>query len=187
MTELPKFPDGPSSENNPVEPTPAKAGAGVIVRRAISGVLTLGVVAGGVGFVSNKLTEADRDKDGNITSQGKVTVDKLKAGDCVVENIAEKEYSRVEVAPCAKEHSSEIFATFELENGDFPGDTKVDELAGQGCYDRFESFVGISYDDSKLDMTYLLPLKESWNVDRGVACLVMSDGVVTSSFKGAKR
>ncbi|GAA3529435.1 septum formation family protein [Aeromicrobium panaciterrae] len=172
----------------PSSPTePKKNGVGHIIRLVVSVVFALGVIASVGTFAYNKLTEADRDKDGNVTSQGKVSVDELKAGDCVVENIAEKEYARVEVAPCAKEHSSEIYATFELEDGDFPGDKQVDELAGQGCYDRFETFVGISYDDSALDMTYLLPLEDSWDVDRGVACMVMADGATTGSFKGAKR
>jgi hypothetical protein len=178
MTETP---------NNPVEQPSKGKSAGQIIRLVVSILFGISAIAGVGSFAYNKLTEADRDKDGNVTSQGKVNVTDLKAGDCVVENLGEKEFQRVEVAPCAKPHFFETYATFELEDGDFPGDEKVDELAGQGCYDRFTDFVGISYDDSKLEWSYMMPAEDTWASDRGVACLITEEKAIKVSLKGAKR
>ncbi len=86
-----------------------------------------------------------------------------------------------------KAHFFETYATFKLPEGDFPGDEKVDELAGQGCVDRFADFVGVSFDDSKLEMTYMGPLEDSWDFDRGVACLLTEEAETKGSLKGAKR
>lgn len=174
------------SPHNPAEPKKS-GGAGRIIRLVVSALFALGVIAGVGTFAYNKLTEADRDKSGNVTSQGKVDVTDLAAGDCVVENLAEKEFLRVEVAPCAKAHFFETYATYELEDGDFPGEEQLDQLAGQGCYDRFADFVGVSYDDSELEMSYLMPAEETWSSDRGVACLITANGESTGSLKAAKR
>lgn len=178
MTETP---------NNPVEQPSKGKSPGQIIRLVVSVLFTLGAVAGIGSFAYNKLTEADRDKDGNVTSQGKVKVTDLKAGDCVVENLSEGEFARVEVAPCAKAHFFEAYATFKLAEGDFPGDDQVDQLAGDGCVDRFADFVGVAFDESKLEMTYMTPLKETWESDRGVACLITEEAATKGSLKGAKR
>lgn len=176
MTETP---------SSPVEPK--GNGAGRIIRLVVSVVFALGAILSVGTFAYNKLTEADRDKDGNVTSQGKVDVTDLKAGDCVVEDLAKDEFTRVKVAPCSKSHFFETYASFELEDGDFPGDEQVDQLAGQGCYDRFAGFVGIAYDDSELEWSYMMPAEETWSSDRGVACLITANGASKGSLKGAKR
>jgi hypothetical protein len=173
--------------NNPVEQPSKRKSAGSIIRRVISGIATVAVLASIGGFAYNKLSTADRDDKGNLTSQGKVDVDDLKSGDCVVENLAEGEFTRVEVAPCAKPHFFEAYATFKLAEGDFPGDEKVDQLAGDGCYERFADFVGVSYDDSELEMTYMTPLEDTWSIDRGVACLITEESATKGSLTAAKR
>ncbi|WP_332643674.1 septum formation family protein [Aeromicrobium sp.] len=178
MTETP---------NNPVEQPSEGMSVGKVVRIVVVALVSLGVLAGIGGFAYDKLTSADRDKTGAITSQGKVDVTDLKAGDCVVENLVEGEFTRVEVAPCAKAHFFEAYATFKLPAGDFPGDEKVDQLAGDGCYERFEDFVGVSYDDSELEMTYMSPIGDTWSMDRGVACLVTEEAATKGSLKAANR
>jgi hypothetical protein len=178
MTETP---------NSPVEQPSKGRSAGQIIRLVVSVVFGLSAIIGIGTFAYNKLTEADRDKDGHLTSQGKVNVTELKAGDCVVEDLSEGEFTRVKVAPCAKSHFFETYATFKLADGEFPGDEQVDQLSGQGCVDRFADFVGVSFDDSKLEMTYMTPLEETWDADRGVACLITEEAATKGSLKGAKR
>lgn len=164
-----------------------KITAGQMVGIIVSVLFGLAVVAG-IGYTAYiKLTEADRDTAGNLTSQGKVNVTDLKAGDCVVDDLAEGEFTRVKVAPCAESHFFETYATFNLPKGEFPGDERVDKLSGKGCLKKFAAFVGIPYDDSKIDMTYMAPVESTWDINRGVACILTVGVETTGSFKGAKR
>lgn len=164
-----------------------KITAGQTIRFIVALLFGLAAVAG-IGYAAyNKLTEADRDEAGNLTSQGKVNVTDLKAGDCVVDDLAEGEFTRVKVAPCAESHFFETYATFNLPKGDFPGDEKVDKLSGEGCLKKFAAFVGIPYDDSKVDMTYMAPVESTWDINRGVACIITEGAQTSGSLKGAKR
>lgn len=161
--------------------------AGKMVRIIVMIVLGLAAVAG-VGYGAYlKLTEADRDANGNLTSQGKIDVTDLKVGDCVVDNLAEGQFTRVKVAPCTQSHFFETFATFTLPKTDFPGDEQVEKLSGKGCLKKFAGFVGISFDDSKIDMTHMAPVESTWDINRGVACILTEGVETTGSLKGAKR
>jgi len=54
----------------------------------------------------------------------------------------------------------------------FPGADAVDELASDGCLERFESFVGRDYESSTLDFFTMYPTRDSWTRldDRQVIC-----------------
>lgn len=129
---------------------------------------------------------ADRDSTGKVTGDGSVDVTKIQVGDCLKDNVAGEESAAVNVVPCSKTHLYEAYANFTLPDGDYPGDDEVVAAAEQGCVDRFESYIGIGYDDSEIDVTYLHPLDDSWKIDRGVTCLA-TEGGSTGSLKGAKR
>ncbi|MBA3308147.1 MAG: septum formation family protein [Chloroflexi bacterium] len=60
-------------------------------------------------------------------------------------------------------------------------------FAQEGCLKRFERFVGISYERSQLEVTYLSPTAVSWqDGDRRVQCVLHSgDGEpLTGSMRG---
>lgn len=80
----------------------------------------------------------------------------------------------VETVPCEQSHDSEVYAIFDLPDGDFPGEEEVIAAADEGCFNEFEPFVGNSYDNSVLDIEYFFPSQESWSFDgdRQVTCMV---------------
>lgn len=84
------------------------------------------------------------------------------------------EVERVTVVPCNQPHDFEIFHTFELDDGPYPGPEELENLWIQGCLARFEDFVGSSFDESMLDISAIFPTERSWDEldDREVLCSV---------------
>jgi len=109
----------------------------------------------------------------------------VEVGDCIVypkEQQREMEQAteateapmEIETVPCEEPHDSEVYAVFDLPDGDFPGEEEVTAAADDGCFNEFEPFVGNSYDNSVLDIEYFFPSQESWSFDgdRQVVCMV---------------
>jgi Septum formation len=100
-------------------------------------------------------------------------------GDCLNEAPPE-DASRTEVAdvpavPCEQEHAGEVYHTFELDDADaYPGYDEVSSLADEECIAQFEAFVGLPYNESRLDYWTLVPSDDTWNNldDREVVCIV---------------
>lgn len=101
-----------------------------------------------------------------------VSVFDLDVGDCF-DTSETAEVETVEVVPCTSPHGNEVFALFDLEGDEFPGDQVAAELAEEGCIERFEDYVGVEYSASELEVSYLYPLEEGWEQigDREVVCI----------------
>jgi hypothetical protein len=121
---------------------------------------------------------------GQVTRETDVDWLKIVPGDCVQE--VSDDYHET-LVPCAEPHAEEVYAQFELSDGDeYPGDDEVEELANAGCEERFDEFVGQAYADSPLDFYYYTPIEESWlGGDRLVQCRIFDpEGDVTGSLRG---
>ena len=106
-----------------------------------------------------------------------VPVEALKKGHCLSHQMEEGDVSgRVKVVPCAQRHAHEVYAVFTLPaGGGFPGDRKAQGAADSRCVRAFRTYVGIAYDDSALDLSYLYPnTAEKWRQDRRVVCMLDS-------------
>jgi hypothetical protein len=120
------------------------------------------------------------DDSSAIVTPGSVDVFEVRVGDCFEEEFASANASEsaevfdVDAVPCDQEHQSEVYATFDLPDGDYPGEKEVVQLASEGCVERFADFVGTSYGSTRLDVNYLFPTRRSWEDtgDREVACAV---------------
>ncbi|MFL4906797.1 DUF4190 domain-containing protein [Streptomyces sp. MMS24-I2-30] len=81
-------------------------------------------------------------------------------------------YDLTKVA-CAKAHDAEVFASFHLPDGPYPGEESMDETAGGRCYGLQDSYAMDAWavpDD--VDVYYLVPTRQSWEADdRLVTCL----------------
>lgn len=112
----------------------------------------------------------------------------LQLGDCFNAPGSE-EVERVTVVDCVEGHDFEIFHTFELADGPYPGAESLEDQWIQGCLARFEGFVGSTFDESMLDISAIFPTSESWNElgDREVLCSVTAvDGTPrTASAAGS--
>ena len=98
----------------------------------------------------------------------------MSAGDCFDDvALGTEEVADVPAVPCAQPHDNEVFATFDVTDGAFPGDERLYEMADQGCLDRFQGAIGAPYEQSVLVFTTLIPSERSWNErnDREVVCV----------------
>ena len=116
---------------------------------------------------------AERNADGEITSAGAVSAFEMRVGDCFDDEAFEvSEVSEVPAVPCGDPHDNEVYSTFDID-GAWPGEARVEELAFEGCYDRFTRVIGKSYEESVLDYTAMYPSAASWKQldDREVICV----------------
>ena len=99
----------------------------------------------------------------------------LEVGDCF-NSLEMDEVTEVDGLSCDKSHVYEVYYAFDIVADEFPGEEAVAEEAADGCLATFEGFVGLAYEDSFLDISYLYPTTESWNRggDREVLCLVLN-------------
>lgn len=133
-----------------------------------------------------------RDKNGQVTKAGNVSVFELRAGDCIVPPTDVKaQIEEVRVVPCGDQHTQEAFAVQAYDQGDaYPGDEALTTFADGSCLGQYQDYVGVAYQDSKLFYTYLLPSARSWNEgkDRKVVCIITTTGEqLTASVKGSKK
>jgi len=138
-----------------------------------------------IALIASALTgQADRDPGGAVTARGDVSVDSLMVGDCLPKVITERQVQRtIEVVPCSDVHWGEVYANFDLVKGPFPGNAQVERLADGGCSKRMERVEAEAPTGSTLEGFILYPVKETWNVDRGVTCIVVTEAPSTGSLR----
>lgn len=117
---------------------------------------------------------AASDDEGDIERAGSVDAFSMQVGDCFDDSFfGSDEISEVAGVRCADEHDNEVYALFDIPGDTWPGDDAVETAADEGCYERFESAIGKSYEESILMYTTLYPSKDSWARvdDREVICV----------------
>jgi len=128
---------------------------------------------------------------GEVTEQvDNADVFAIRVGDCL--NTADmdttEEVSDVPVVPCDEPHDDEVYATFTLDHGEYPGEAAAETLANDGCRARFADFIGIADEDSVFEFFPMYPSPEGWNAhgDRTVRCIVWYPAdTVVGSLSGA--
>jgi hypothetical protein len=149
----------------------AVAGAGLSL--ATAGVLAVGVL---------------RDDD---RGPGEADVFDLRAGDCFDDPPQDEELATVAAVPCGEPHDAEVYAVFDTAAADgdgFPGQAALTREAEQGCFERFQPFVGVAPESTSLAVHFLLPTRLSWDNagDRAITCVVVDPaGPTTGSLEGA--
>ncbi len=117
---------------------------------------------------------AERDDSGAIVEEGDVGLFDARTGDCL--NVPDgDQVVGFEGIPCDQPHDAQVFAAFDLDGSDYPGDNDVSEVSELGCIDRFEGFIGIDYMESQYYLTTIYPTEDTWNQqdDREVLCLAV--------------
>ncbi|MBM6403176.1 DUF4190 domain-containing protein [Phycicoccus sp. CSK15P-2] len=150
-----------------------QAGRGMAVAGlCLSGAWVLALV-GAVAFAV--LSSATRGDDGAVVSSGQVSARDLHVGDCFEEITERSTIYSLPAVPCSEPHQAEVFATFDLEPGPFPGDDRLDTLATRGCTERFETSALGSTTSDEFDLYYLYPLRQNWREgDREIVCIALS-------------
>ncbi len=86
-------------------------------------------------------------------------------------SLESQEITDVPIIDCAQPHDNEVYMITDVADGDFPGDDAMEMVAVDTCFDGFEEFVGMPYEESTLDFGWLFPTSESWDEgDREIVC-----------------
>lgn len=140
-------------------------------------------------LVAGCSTDAPRNSAGQVTAAATTDAYSIKVGDCVGKLDGDSA-EEVALTPCGQPHFWEAYSASTLDGTDFPGASQVDERSDEACNAAYQGFVGIARDDSRYEVMYLAPTKESWTQakDREVVCLVgSSSGNLTGSLKGTAK
>ena len=149
--------------------------------------------------------DADRAESGDIVSADDLNAFPMREGDCFDDSSDMSQAQSVgiigggfteEIAAisCSEPHDNELFAVFDLSDRlpylaleRFPGEEGIVSFSRDGCFERFENFIGISYEESTLLVRMLYPTAESWaQGDREVSCMVYhSEEKLAGSMRGS--
>ena len=104
---------------------------------------------------------------------------------------AGEEVSTVPDRDCDEPHDNEVFALFQLDDGDFPGQDALLDQAMELCAgSAFSDYVGVAYLDSELDVFPLTPTEAGWeDGDHEVVCALyaLDQSKLEASMKGSQR
>jgi hypothetical protein len=122
---------------------------------------------------------------------------KMATGDCLnahyrdVQEGALLDPSTLRPVSCATAHENEVVGVVTYTGDDaFPAIQALSDFATLPCIEAFESYVGISFQTSDLDMFPLTPSDATWiKGHRTIACVVLTiDGsMLTGSVRGTAR
>ncbi len=117
----------------------------------------------------------------------------LKVGDCYDGGADDGgAVTAVHTVSCSESHDNEVYALvpYTPSGGAFPGKAALDTFAEQRCVALFTDFVGIPYDESRLEVAYLTPTEGGWSRgDHSVTCVVAGapGEKLTGSMRGTRR
>ncbi len=124
-----------------------------------------------------------------LTGCGGPTVPTMEVGQCtnaLTQNLVEE----IPVVSCDQPHHWEAFAVHEMADApEAPAEDKIATQAEEFCVAEFTKFIGVPLDDSDLEVQYLFPSADSWQLkDRTILCLVGDDQTTTTgTLKDSKR
>ena len=116
------------------------------------------------------------------TGPTNLSLDQVEVGDCVQDaKVLTGKLFTIAVTPCDRAHNGEIVGMTTT------GNTWDAAYAEDFCRAQFASYIGKSFDDSKLTMTFLQP-ESSTSSDKTLTCIAYHvDGTTdTKSLKGSK-
>ncbi|WP_328989094.1 DUF4190 domain-containing protein [Kribbella sp. NBC_01245] len=115
-----------------------------------------------------------------------VPVEELRVAQCFNADLAQGALLVARIADCAQPHTGEAYARAKAKLTGLSPDDKAD-TATRACASSFETFVGRRYEDSELDMYYVV-LEDRAVADGNVLCMVGTPGEqLTGSMRGSRR
>ncbi len=109
----------------------------------------------------------------------------IVVGDCLNDS-GVGEVDTIPTIECERPHASEVFASSQIPDGDFPDEATITAQASADCTADFATFTGIEAADSKYSIGYYFPTEESWaEGDREILCYLFDEaGPITGSVEG---
>ena len=156
------------------------------------GLAIAGIVLGSLWFLGvasavalGVVNAADRADDGAVVARGSVAATELRTGDCP-SALPDSAARTLSVVPCTEPHVAEVFASFPISSGAYPGEAEAKRFSGGGCTERLAGYVGPGRED-EFDVVFLYPTDQSWRLgDRAVSCLVTAPDGATLPTRSVK-
>jgi hypothetical protein len=139
-------------------------------------IVLVGVAAGVLAVVTHGFHKK------TLVTYRPAAVFKLEPGDCI--NSAPNGLV-VTVLACGTPHEAEVFATFVLPASSWPGNTAVEQDAGDGCASRLGAYLNPDLANAGLAQEFVYPNRTAWQAgERTVVCEVSSStGKLTGSVR----
>ena len=157
--------------------------------RDVSALAVVGIIVGVIALVGVAVgvlavvTHGFRPK--TVITYRPAAVFGLRPGECV--NIGTNDHLSVTVLSCATPHDAEVFATFALPAGTWPGAAAVQQDASNGCNVRLSSYLNPQLATADLTQEYVYPNQAAWRAgERTVVCEVSAvSGQLTGSVRAS--
>ncbi|TDC53579.1 DUF4190 domain-containing protein [Jiangella ureilytica] len=148
-----------------------QSGRGLAVGGLVAAGFWLVVIVGSVVYVV--VTSAERNADGEITEEGTVSTMDIEVGDCLngLRGIEDDTLTTLPAVPCDQPHEGEVYATFELEDGDYPGVDGIAAVADERCANELAALSQEAWNDPDIGLFYFYPDELYWPNDREVVCI----------------
>lgn len=159
---------------------------------AVTAIAAASFMLAGCSLLNQATNTTPRDDEGTVVEENQgADVFTIKVGDCFnYDDSSAATVSAVDIVPCTDAHDYEAYESVIMDGDTYPGVTATQDQADADCLAPFESYVGISYNDSSLSYTSFYPTQDTWDVknDREILCLVTDpNGQTTGSLKGAAK
>ncbi len=143
----------------------------------------LWLVAIAVAVVVNLSKGPDRDATGAVRGERSISIEKLRAGDCL-KNIIAQTGSYVDVVPCTTAHNSEVIGRITLPSRAWPGEEQMQEAGVAGCEKLFEEYAGSKPEEARSTLLAETPDVLDWPEERDVLCIAYHLRSATVSLRG---
>jgi len=121
-------------------------------------------------------------------ASGNVSAKNIKVGACFTDT-ADTSVTTIKTVACTKTHDSEVFLNQVVTSDTYPTNDEWSSFAQQYCIPAFAAYDGIDFNDSTLDINYLVPDSTGWSQgDKTLTCYATDpNGGLTSSIKGSNK
>lgn len=161
---------GPYGQAPPPYAAPKKSKKGLIIGLSVLGVLIIAAIVA-VGFFVAAI------KDTTIATD-------MELGDCIAEVPTDSRVLTLPTVDCAEPHGGEVYAVINMSDGDYPGQTKIDQFQ-EKCPEELATFAPDAMTDDSVGIYVLYPTPETWERgDRAVTCIATLDPKRAGSLKG---
>jgi hypothetical protein len=153
-------------------PPPAKKSRkGLFIGLAVLAVVLLGgLVAAIVFFV--------------VATKDKVIATDLAVGDCLTDIPDAALVQLVPKTDCNQPHAGEAYAVLTMPDGNYPGQSTIDEWQNK-CPAELESYSPDAMTDDSIGVFVLYPTAETWGQgDRAIVCIATTEDKRSGSLRG---
>jgi hypothetical protein len=119
-----------------------------------------------------------------VATKDKVIATNLATGDCITDI---PDGTLVQIVPktdCSQPHAGEVYAVLTMPDGEYPGQSTIDEWQNK-CPGELESYSADAATDDSIGVFVLYPTSETWaQGDREIVCMATTEDKRSGSIKG---